>query len=122
MDQSLQEFEAARADRAKRTDYDGHVMTVNEKGAEIVDMRASKHRDRTRHEGTAADLARAYVDAHPELASIYGDLSLEQLVTAVDNARLAGNEEKRITIDAWLMAKFRPQVIGVVHTGTAADR
>jgi hypothetical protein len=111
MDAALQAFEDARATRALRTDYEGHATTVNPKGAVIVDMASSTHRDRTEHVGTAAELARAYVDAHPELAVIYGDLSLEQLVWAVDAAREAGNEEKRITIDAWLMAKFPPQII-----------
>ncbi len=98
----------------------------------VVPAPDSPHRDRlrpmgtpaapgARHEGVAADLARAYVDAHPELETIYGGLGVDQLVTAVDMARLAGNEEKRVQIDAWLMAKFAPFNVSGVHTGTEAD-
>ena len=122
MDTGLQAFEDARADRAKRTDYKGHAMTRNAKGADVVDMAKSKHRERTQHEGTAAELARDYVDAHPELAGIFGGLSIQDLVLGADLARASGNTEQLAKIDAWLMAKFAPQLIGVVHTGTEADR
>ena len=122
MDPELAAFEAARSDRGKRTDYEGHATTTNPKGAEIVDMAHSRHRERSRHEGTAAELARAYVANHPELEARYAGLGIEDLVPMVDACRASGNEERRIEIDAWLMAKFAPQTIEVVHTGTEADR
>lgn len=123
MNADLEAFEAARSDRAKRTDYSGHRTTKHPKsGNEIVDMQRSKHRDRNRHEGTAADLARAYVEAHPELEARYGGLEIPELVAMIDAMRAAGNEERRIEIDAWLMAKHPPQHITGVHTGTEADR
>jgi hypothetical protein len=112
MDKQLQEFEDARANRALRTDYDGHVTTKDRKGNVVVDMENSKHRERTRHEGTAADLARAYVAAHPELEGRYGRFGRERLVQLVDSARDRGDPETVAEIDAWLMAKFAPQHIG----------
>jgi hypothetical protein len=112
MDRQLQEFDDARANRALRTDYDGHVATLNAKGVEVVDMERSKHRERTRHEGTAADLARAYVDGHPELETRYGRFGIERLVQLVDSARDRGDPETVAEIDAWLMAKHAPQHIG----------
>lgn len=124
MDPELKAFEEARSDRAKRTDYDGHATKIQQgpRGAvEVVDMKASTHRDRTQHEGTAADMARAYVAAHPELEARYAGLGIEDLVPMIDACRVSGNEERRIEIDAWLMAKFAPQVISGVHTGTEAD-
>jgi hypothetical protein len=112
MDPELQAFEDARSNRALRTDYEGHVMTANAKGLKVVDMEKSKHRERTRHEGTAADLARAYVAGHPELETRYGRFGLERLVQLVDSARDRGDPETVAEIDAWLMAKHAPQVIG----------
>lgn len=124
MDPELQAFEEARSDRAKRTDYDGHVtrtMKTPRGAVEVVDMKASTHRERTQHEGTAADMARAYVASHPELEARYAGLGIPDLVAMVDACRATGNEERRIEIDVWLMAKFAPQVISGVHTGTEAD-
>ncbi len=123
MTPELEAFETARADRAKRTDYAGHRTTKHPKsGAEIVDMKRSKHRTRDRHEGTAADLARAFVAAHPELQARYESFSLDELVGLIDVCRDSGNDERRIEIDAWLMATYPPQHLTGVHTGTEADR
>lgn len=134
MDPELAAFEDARSNRETRTDPEIHkYLPPDEKGAVRLDMEASTYRDRlrpigtpaapgARHKGVAAELARAYVDSHPELETIYGGLTVPHLVEAVDMARLAGDEEKRIRIDAWLMAKFAPFRIEGVHTGTAADR
>ena len=112
MDKQLQEFADAAANRALRTDYEGHATTTNRKGLEVVDMEKSTHRGRTRHEGTAAELARAYVDSHPELEQRYGRFGIERLVQLVDSARDRGDPETVAEIDAWLMAKFAPQHIG----------
>ena len=134
IDPELQAFEDARSNRDTRMDPAIHkFLPPDHKGAVRLDMENSTYRDRlrpigtpaapgARHEGVAADLARAYVDAHPEMEVLYGGLTVPQLVEAVDNARLAGDEEKRIRIDAWLMANFAPFRIEGVHTGTAADR
>lgn len=111
MDAALQAFEDARATRALRTDYDGHALTRNPKGVVVVDMGKSRHRQRNQHEGTAANLARAYVASHPELATAYGGMSIDQLVLAVDAARAIGDIDTRAALDAWLMAKFAPQVV-----------
>jgi hypothetical protein len=104
MNADLAEFEAARADRAKRTDYEGH------------------HAERVRHEGTAADLARAYVDDHPELEARLGAYTLSELVGLVDTFRAQGNETRVAEIDAWLMAEFPPQHIGVIAEPERIDR
>ncbi len=116
MDAELAAFEAARADRAKRTDYEGHALTTNEKGAVIV-APESKHAERTEHKGTAADMARAYVAKNRErLEKLYGSFGIPRLVQLVDSARDRGDDETRIEIEAWLMSEFAPQVIGIdVH-------
>lgn len=112
-DPLLAAFEAARADRAQRTDYPGHVTTRHPKsGAEIVDMARSAHRDRTEHLGPPADLAREYVDLHPELETTLGTYSLEELVVFADMARVSGQEDLLAQIDAWLMAEYPPQHVG----------
>lgn len=93
-DKDLAEFEAARADRTKRTDFAGDPTA------------------RDRHEGTAAELARAYVDKHPELEAKYGQFGIPRLVQLIDAARDREDVETVAEIDAWLMAKHPPQVIG----------
>lgn len=61
---------------------------------------------------TCQALADAYVLAHPELERAYGALTIPELVALVDLARAAGNEEKRILLDIWIMAGFEFQRIG----------
>lgn len=113
MDADLEAFEAARSDRAKRTDYEGHgQIEVDEKGGARVSA-DSTHRDRTRHEGTAAELARAfYAKNSARLDVFYGSLGIERLVQLIESARDRGDEETRAEIDAYLMAKFPPLHIG----------
>lgn len=94
MDPELEAFEAARQARNLRTDYDGVAS------------------QRTRHEGTAAELARAYVDHHPELEQRYGGFGIPRLVQLVDAARDRDDLETVAEIDAWLMASHPPQHIG----------
>lgn len=112
-DPELQAFEDARSNRALRTDYEGHgEIVVDEKGGARVSAN-SKHRERVRHEGTAAELARAYVDKHfDELQLKWGRFGIARLVQLVDSARDRGDLETVAEIDAWLMARFKPQVIG----------
>ncbi len=59
-------------------------------------------------------MADQYVAAHPELAAKYGSLTIPQLVTLVDSARAAGDEEERIRLDIWINAAFEYQQIGGV--------
>lgn len=94
MDADLQAFEDARATRSLRTDYAGGP------------------RSRSQHEGTAANLARAYVTGHPELAKRYSTFGIERLVQLIDAARDRGDLETVAEIDAWLMAIHPPQNIG----------
>ena len=108
---TLEEFEAARSDRALRTDYPGYVTTI-QKGkngdVEVVDMVKSSYRTRTSHLGTAATLAQAYVVEHPELEARYGEFTTEELVGLVDTFRASGNTTRVMEIEAWLMGALAP--------------
>lgn len=99
MNPELEAFEAARSNRALRTDHPDHE---------------TGYATRTRHEGTAADLARAYVDSHrTELEAKYAAFGIPRLVQLVDAARDRGDLETVAEIDAWLMAVHPPQNIGI---------
>lgn len=57
-------------------------------------------------------LADEYVAAHPEEFSEYADLTIEQLVAAVDAFRSAGIDVLRQRVETWLWHHFEPQTIG----------
>ncbi len=59
-------------------------------------------------------MADQYVASHPELAAQYGALTIPQLVTLVDSAREAGDEEEVWRLEIWINAAFEYQQIGGV--------
>lgn len=137
MDPDLEAFERARANRETRTDPSTHTWVVQQKEIDVLDKLGrrtgrtakidgpvvpapdSPHRARlrpmgtpaapgARHKGVAADLARAYVAAHPEKFFGFEGVEIPILVQAVDFARSQGDLERVALIDCWLMATFAP--------------
>ena len=63
-------------------------------------------------EAAVRALADEYVAAHPEEFTEYAELSIEQLVAAVDAFRAAGIDPLRQRVETWLWHHFEPQSIG----------
>lgn len=61
--------------------------------------------------GTRA-LADAYVAANPSEFEDYLDMSLEDCVKSVENARTLGLESAQWRAETWLLHRFEPQKIG----------
>lgn len=57
--------------------------------------------------------AEAYVQANlARLSTIYGDLTLPQIVEQIDFYRNVGREDDVVEADMWLLAHYEPQQIG----------
>lgn len=65
-----------------------------------------------RDQAKAVELADAYVEAHPDLFSALADMSIGDLVNAVDVFRSAKMEQDQWRIETYLLHKFKPQKIG----------
>lgn len=64
-----------------------------------------------RDEG-AREMAKAYVEAHPEKFADMEDMTLEQIINAVETFRNAGMETMQWLAETWLLAKVPRQEIG----------
>lgn len=60
----------------------------------------------------AKAIANAYIDAHPAEFAHFEDQSIESLVGLVDQHRALGQDEHRIKVDMYLLAKRPQQFIG----------
>lgn len=65
-----------------------------------------------RDEEGARELARAYVDKHPERFGDLANLDLPQLVKAVETFREAGTATAQWLVETWLLARVPKQYIG----------
>lgn len=67
----------------------------------------------------ATEMAREYIDEHREaLAPLLEPMSLEDVVSLIDQYRKVGREEDRIVADMWLLVNYPPQNIsGTFHLG-----
>lgn len=72
----------------------------------------SKDSGEGRDEEKARKLADAYVKANPDQFETLEDLSVDQLVKAVDVFREAGMEDDQWRVEAWLLHRYEPQTIG----------
>lgn len=63
-------------------------------------------------------LAVTYVEAHPDEFTSYTDMTIEQVVAAVDAFRLAGMSDDQNRAIAWHLYKWAPQNIGGVYQPT----
>lgn len=61
---------------------------------------------------SARKLADAYIAEHVERFAGFKDLSLEQLVQALEVFRVANMEQQQWEIEAYLLSRFEPQNIG----------
>lgn len=60
----------------------------------------------------ARTLSDAYVKTHPDEFNDYSDLSIEDVVKAVDVFRAAGMLDNQYRAEAWHLHKWEPQTIG----------
>lgn len=65
-----------------------------------------------RDEELARSLADALVAAEPDQFEELSSMSLEDCVKAVDIFRRAGMTDSQWKVEAWLLHRFEPQVIG----------
>jgi predicted ATPase len=65
-----------------------------------------------RNEVVARAKADAYVDAFPEQFTGWEEMSVAELVQAVDLFRQSGMENDRWKVEAWLLHRYEPQNIG----------
>lgn len=65
-----------------------------------------------RDEALARQLSDSLVAANPDQFSSLENMTVEQLVQAVDVFRAAGMEQDQWRIEAWLLHHFEPQNIG----------
>lgn len=81
-------------------------------GLEEIKDTWSKDTGDGRDEARTRELADAYVEAHGDEFSSLKDLSLEDLVKAVDVFRAAGMDTEVWRIETYLLHKYEPQNIG----------
>jgi hypothetical protein len=60
----------------------------------------------------ARQLAKKYVDAHPDQFESLKGMTVPQLVNSVDVFRAAGMETEQWRVEAWLLDRVPPQNIG----------
>lgn len=66
----------------------------------------------------ARQIASAYVLEKGDYFAKWADLSVEQLVTMVDEAREQNQEDRRIELDMYLLHRFAPQhITGKLNQG-----
>lgn len=66
----------------------------------------------------ARRMAGMFVDAHAEAFAVLAPYSREELVAMVEWARDAGDEQTRILLDMWLLARFEPvAIVGTLALG-----
>lgn len=80
-------------------------------GLEAIKDAWDKNTGDGRDEG-ARKLADTYIAEHPEKFVGFKDLSIEQLVQAVDVFRAANMEQQQWEVEAYLLSRFEPQNIG----------